>query len=234
MFFTRTRNTLNFADGLDGVELVEAVEETFNIEIADRDAERMQTVGQLHDYLCKRLDPDPGGPCLTARSFRRLTKDLHKAGQRLRPSTSLERLAGGPQGVVDLTRELQETSGLRADMSEAHGLVTAIGLAMIVLPVVAVAALWPDHGPASLWWIAVWLMIWPVTAGVANVMPRHVPDRIRTVGDLVHATMARNYPALASDGWTGTKRDVWHVVCCLCRDFSGHSGPIDRETTFYA
>ncbi len=39
------------ADSLDTVELVMAFEEEFGIEIADDDAERMQTVGQAIKYL---------------------------------------------------------------------------------------------------------------------------------------------------------------------------------------
>jgi acyl carrier protein len=37
--------------GLDIVELVMAVEETFGIEIPDRDAERLRTVGDLYWYV---------------------------------------------------------------------------------------------------------------------------------------------------------------------------------------
>lgn len=39
------------ADSLDVVELVMALEEEFNIEISDEDAERILTVGQAIDYI---------------------------------------------------------------------------------------------------------------------------------------------------------------------------------------
>lgn len=43
------------ADSLDVVEMVMAIEEAFDIEIADEDAEAMRTVGDVEAYLVKRL-----------------------------------------------------------------------------------------------------------------------------------------------------------------------------------
>jgi acyl carrier protein len=39
------------ADSLDIVELVMALEEEFNIEIPDEDADKLQTVGEAIDYI---------------------------------------------------------------------------------------------------------------------------------------------------------------------------------------
>jgi acyl carrier protein len=56
--------------GLDTVELVMEVEDEFGIELPDADAERLQTVGQLVDYLVGRLGPPASPPpCATARAF---------------------------------------------------------------------------------------------------------------------------------------------------------------------
>ncbi len=41
------------ADSLDTVELVMALEEAFNIEIPDEEAEKIQSVGQAIDYIQK-------------------------------------------------------------------------------------------------------------------------------------------------------------------------------------
>jgi acyl carrier protein len=43
------------ADSLDIVELVMTLEETFDIEIPDDDAEKMQTIGDAIDYLKDRV-----------------------------------------------------------------------------------------------------------------------------------------------------------------------------------
>lgn len=41
--------------GLDSVELVMAFEETFEIRIPDRDAEKLQTIRDVTDYVTARL-----------------------------------------------------------------------------------------------------------------------------------------------------------------------------------
>jgi len=43
------------ADSLDMVELIMAVEEEFGIEVPDEDAEGLATVGQIADYLERRM-----------------------------------------------------------------------------------------------------------------------------------------------------------------------------------
>lgn len=44
------------ADSLDIVELVMAMEETFDIEIPDDDAEKIQTIGDAVSYIKDRLE----------------------------------------------------------------------------------------------------------------------------------------------------------------------------------
>jgi len=43
------------ADSLDVVELVMAIEETFDIEITDEEAELMRTVGDVENYVTNRV-----------------------------------------------------------------------------------------------------------------------------------------------------------------------------------
>jgi acyl carrier protein len=40
------------ADSLDQVELIMALEENFDLEIPDQDAEKIETVGDAIDYIC--------------------------------------------------------------------------------------------------------------------------------------------------------------------------------------
>jgi len=43
------------ADSLDVVEMVMAIEDSFDIEVPDDDAEAMRTVGDVEAYVAKRL-----------------------------------------------------------------------------------------------------------------------------------------------------------------------------------
>lgn len=64
------------ASGLDGVELVMAIEEEFGLEIPDTHAERILTVGDAFDYLRMRLDSTPARECLSQRIFYKLRRAL--------------------------------------------------------------------------------------------------------------------------------------------------------------
>lgn len=57
--------------GLDTVELVMEIEDTFEVKIPDADAERMMTPGDVADWLVKRLMPPAYLPptCMSARAF---------------------------------------------------------------------------------------------------------------------------------------------------------------------
>ncbi|MCD6472773.1 acyl carrier protein [Candidatus Aerophobetes bacterium] len=44
------------ADSLDTVELVMALEEKFDLEISDEEAEKLITVQKVVDYLCEHLE----------------------------------------------------------------------------------------------------------------------------------------------------------------------------------
>jgi len=43
------------AESIDTVELIAALEEEFNVEIPDEDAEKNQTVGQVIEYMRKKV-----------------------------------------------------------------------------------------------------------------------------------------------------------------------------------
>ncbi len=45
------------ADSLDVVELVMAIEENFDLEVPDEDAEGMRTIGDVERYVTTRLSP---------------------------------------------------------------------------------------------------------------------------------------------------------------------------------
>ena len=62
--------------GLDSVELVMAIEEEFGIDIPDRDAEKMTTVGEVYEWLKTRIATTDPIACLTQRVFYQLRRAL--------------------------------------------------------------------------------------------------------------------------------------------------------------
>ena len=54
------------ADSLDIVELVMAFEEEFSVEVPDEDAEKLQTVGDVINYIKQRAKQQGGGEAVGA------------------------------------------------------------------------------------------------------------------------------------------------------------------------
>ena len=81
--------------GLDTVELVMDVEESFGIEIPDDDAQKIITVGDLFEFVKSQTELVPAGTCLTAATFYDIRRGLADAGitKRFGPSTLLVEIA---------------------------------------------------------------------------------------------------------------------------------------------
>lgn len=77
--------------GLDTVELIIEVEEAFGIEIPDRFAERMLTVGDLYDFVIDNIEAPIWGNCLSASTFLAIRKSVNQLGveKRFGPSSKL-------------------------------------------------------------------------------------------------------------------------------------------------
>jgi hypothetical protein len=83
--------------GLDTVEIVMEIEETFGITIPDEDAEKIQTIGDAYRYIIARLEfPEVPGPCLTSAAFcnfrRTLMKKMGITRSAIRPRTRMDEL----------------------------------------------------------------------------------------------------------------------------------------------
>jgi len=77
--------------GLDTVELVMDVEETFEVKISDEAAQRIVTVGELFECVVNQLELAVAGKCLSAATFYEIRSSFQKVGieERFGPSTRL-------------------------------------------------------------------------------------------------------------------------------------------------
>jgi len=64
--------------GLDAVEYISAIEESFNVAIPDAEAARMVTPRHVVDYLTMQVPVATDGPCLSQRAFYRLHAALRE------------------------------------------------------------------------------------------------------------------------------------------------------------
>lgn len=68
------RNCVDHDMGLDGVEFVMAIEDSFQIAIPDEDAERMLTPGDVVNYVFARVGSEDRPVCIEQRAFYRLRR----------------------------------------------------------------------------------------------------------------------------------------------------------------
>jgi acyl carrier protein len=82
--------------GLDGVAIVIAVEEAFQIAIPDAEAEKMLTPGDMLNYVVSRVGSDSNSQCMEQRAFNRLRHALMQVLEHprkaIRPNTPMEEL----------------------------------------------------------------------------------------------------------------------------------------------
>lgn len=77
--------------GLDSIEILMKVEDTFGIKISNREAERILTVGDFHDAVWRQLSGRPSSVCQSQRLFYSLRRSFASiAPAQITPETSTE------------------------------------------------------------------------------------------------------------------------------------------------
>ncbi|MDR3157865.1 MAG: hypothetical protein LBU11_02405 [Zoogloeaceae bacterium] len=95
--------------GLDTAELILTVEKSFGVEIPDADACKMQTPGDLADWVAARVKTDKNAPCLLQARFHRLRALLMEASvprKKIRPSAPLVALLQEKNALRDFWARL--------------------------------------------------------------------------------------------------------------------------------
>lgn len=86
--------------GLDGVEMIMALEEEFGIDFSDSESERLRTPRDVIEAICLRLRLSEKPLCHSQQAFHRLRRGLMEVlgvkRQDIRPETHLMELAPGP------------------------------------------------------------------------------------------------------------------------------------------
>ena len=122
--------------GLELVELVIEVEETFGIIVSDDTAANIRTVGQLHDYILDRRRQTQQHGCPIGHVFRDirrvLTETTSVPRQAIRPSTELKTILP-PQTRRRVWKRLQQ---------EVPGRLRGLRLPFRLGPVLAGAGRW--------------------------------------------------------------------------------------------
>ena len=196
--------------GLDGVELVMAVEDAFSISINDDDAVKLLTPRLLTDYVLSKVTTATATVCLTQRAFNLLRRSLLRHGgwkrSQITPDTSLPVLL-----PKNLRRDLIQKviTDLNIKRPPEFILANWVNILLLVGPALVGAMVVYAAGQA-MQSTGIWIFIGVAlaTAGVAVRLTRPLriefPKNLQTVGDFARWVMI-NKPDLAQTnipGWT--------------------------------
>lgn len=201
-----------------------AVEEAFGVKIADHEAAQLDTVGQLFDIVAKDHNAERGAPCLSARAFRRMRKCLPNGA---RPSSKLSEICGSADPREFLDR-IGCASGVNLAMDTWDSPLSQNSLSVLIGAAVGISILVTgEFYPTA-------ILCFVVALSVGNIPRREDLDPAQmTLADVINRTLVHNYDFLRDDKPTGTRSDIWHTLCGICRFHAVYDGPIDRQTTFF-
>ena len=230
--------------GLDAVELVMEVEESFGIAIPDAEAEKIQTVGHLYHYILAKMDgPLQVAGCLSAAAFHRLRRQLmgrfRVERRRIRPASALEDLIPR-SGRREKWRQLGEALGWRMPELARPEWVWLVWLAsFLVLAVVAIVAWgrWAGFSPDAAGLVLMLLPLGGIMLGIL-VYQLTRPFAIRLpaadVRGLIPMIVASNFGTFRINnprGWNS--REVWEALVAIIAAQVGVAPDAIAESTSF-
>jgi hypothetical protein len=204
--------------GLDGVELLMAIEDAFQIHIADEEAALASTVGDIQNLVISKLQGQDSKRCLTTVAFYRVRRAIISV-------LGVERRIVEPQTPLDLLipeknrretwREIQNAMKLGLPELEHSGSILSEFVAGSVAVTVG-GGIYARVGAAGLAGLfVVGVVIGGLLLQLAPTLAVAFPHRQATVGDLARDVAAMNHARLIEEigGWN--KNDVLETVCQL-------------------
>ena len=202
--------------GLDAVELIMAVEEAFDIEIPDREAEKLGTVGQMYAFIVNKLAFDQSRRCLSSAVFYRARQALIDLSgvprQSVSPSAPMEALlpSGGRRSAWQNLSRVMEVRLPHLKPPRWLGLLSgSLGLTLLIA-CFAAYFVYPI-AIAACYWLGSALLVW-IANRAAAPFAVEIPAECATVGGTVRAILRLNYGTR-----TGTRRrwdpnEVWETL----------------------
>jgi acyl carrier protein len=219
--------------GLDGVELILDVEETFGISVPDEDLQRCHTAGQLHSLIVAKVGVISGRGCLTLRVFNSLREAItecfsHHCDE-VSPSAKTDDLIPW-ENRREEWRRLAEALQLRLPALKRPSwliiplqwLSTFLGPLCFLLITGGINLEWLGlesvSSPGALILLTVvtfWLVLLPLT----QPLQRHFSPNEKRFGGLVGSVLHLNLKALTQSSEDDThplsRADIWEVLCQL-------------------
>jgi acyl carrier protein len=224
--------------GLDLLELVLTVEDTFGFPMPDEDAVQLNTVGKLYEYILAHRFHGKQEICVRSMTFykiRRAMMAVLKIPRKdIKVSTELSAII--PVHRRRIWRALEKATNFRLPQLRRPGWVTIIavfatmGLA-IAAPVFLSLKLF--HGAVAAACLTAafvgWLFAWLTTPLTFEFQPE-----CTTVGQLATATLARNYRTIVEEfNREASDAEVWEMLRLIVAEQLGvRPSEVTKEADF--
>lgn len=227
---TNAVNSLKLVGDGDEIYVILAVEKAFGIRVSNAEASRCETVGDLFEIVCSKLNISEarGLRCPTALAFFRLRAALRRSGHMHRISSKTDlRTIFRPHAAKRLRVGLSKETDLELPPLELHP--TSVTVLMLVIACGVAVSIWLGS-----WYPLLGSAILSVAS--ASVLPKTIPERNARFGDFAASCAAWNYGRLSEQAGGTRRGDVWKALTTVVRESADTDfrGEINSQTRFFA
>jgi len=198
--------------GLDAVELLMEVEETFGIELPDSEAEGFLTPGLLIEAILRKVQTTEQSGCLSRRAFytlrRILMQEFHCQRKQVTPDTPLESLVPRPTRLASWARMKELLPTNRWPALQRSRRVEAVLFVVFVTGAAGFVFAGFSLMPALLLAIVPWGLARAATIPLCT----EFPNSCRTAGQLAHFLVAHAPKLFEPAGRAWTRSEVAEAV----------------------
>ncbi len=217
--------------GLDTIELVMEVEETFNIDIPDEAAAEMMTVGELYEFIVKHIElSDHDGQSVANSTFDELCQSLSKlgVGKTIKPADRVDSVFPS-QDRKAFWQQLEAELDLRLPSLVRPKLIVYLSILPVAIACLYTAVVaYQMYGPHLL--VGVYVLLAAIfSAGILAVATSpwatQYSSKWPTVEDLTTRVIYINAVNLTRRHEPISRADVWGIL----RELIVHQLGVDRD-----
>lgn len=213
--------------GLDSIEIVMKVEQAFQIKIADREAEKIITIGDFYDCVCRHLHGLPGNRCRSQMLFYTLRRaavvQLNITQDQFTPQSDINRLFPKPERRKVYARFATATGMTFPSLILARPWMLFLCAATLLLiggGLVAAVMLIASYN------YSYWALLLPVAGGLLATFISRLLQPLRTVidaasvRDFIQQVLANNYGKVDPKS-DFNRKEVEEVINYIIADHMG-------------
>ncbi len=204
--------------GLDSIELVMEFEKKFGIEIPDADAEKLTTVGSVHEYIYNRIQSAKSNHCLSQHLFYKIrqycSEYFRVSKSTINIKTNLNELFSMQNRIIEY-KKFSTTIGLSVpDLAlsyKTNRLLKLTGSTLILGSLIVAFLL------TSFFSYSKWLYMLPVLGVILTILLSWLLSPFRTtinpmlVKDYIYKIISLNYTQLTENNHL-TKQEIISVI----------------------